>query len=84
VFFVVPLTNRYLKACTIVLLLQTAVGFAGFLFHGIADLHGPSRSFFQNIVNGAPPFAPLLFPNLMILALIGLWVVRQISPSLPQ
>jgi hypothetical protein len=77
VFFFVPLTERYLKACSAVMVLQAAIGVAGFLFHAEADLHGVSRSFFQNIVNGAPPFAPLLFPNLMVLALIGLWVVRR-------
>ncbi|HXS95408.1 MAG TPA: hypothetical protein VN736_12450 [Candidatus Limnocylindrales bacterium] len=73
VFFLVPLTKHYLTACTIVLLLQAVVGVAGFALHAQADLHGPSRNVFQNIVNGAPPFAPLLFPNLMVLGLIGLW-----------
>ena len=61
----------------IVLLLQAAVGVTGFVIHGVADLHGPSRGFFQNIVNGAPPFAPLLFPNLVVLGLIGLWVIHR-------
>jgi hypothetical protein len=75
VFFFVPTTARYLKACAIVMLAQAVVGGIGFLLHAEADLHGPSRSFFQNIVNGAPPFAPLLLPNLMLLGLIGLWVV---------
>ena len=77
VFFFVPVAGRYLKACAIVLLMQGAAGVAGFVFHAEADLHGPSRSFFQNIVNGAPPFAPLLLPNLMVLSLIGLWVIRR-------
>jgi len=77
VFYFVPTTLRYLKACAMVMLLQAVVGTLGFLFHAIADLHGPSRSFFQNVVNGAPPFAPLLLPNLMLLALIGLWVVGR-------
>jgi len=76
VFFFVPLTNRYLTACGIVMLLQAVVGGTGFVLHREADLHGVSRSFFQNVVNGAPPFAPLLLPNLMILALIGLWVIH--------
>jgi hypothetical protein len=77
VFFFVPLTTRYLTACTVVLLLQGVVGAGGFVFHAVADLHGPSRSLFQNVVDGAPPFAPLLLPNLMILGLIGLWAVRR-------
>ena len=77
VFFFVPLTNRYLKACVIVLLLQAVIGLAGFVFHAEADLHGPSRSFFQNVVNGAPPFAPLLLPNLTMLGFIGLWAIHR-------
>jgi hypothetical protein len=77
VFFIAPVSTRYLKACTAVILLQALVGLSGFAFHVMADLHGPSRSFFQNVVNGAPPFAPLLLPNLMVLALIGLWAMRS-------
>ncbi len=79
VFFVVAPTARYLRACTGILLLQAVVGLAGFVFHANADLHGPSKSFFQNVVDGAPPFAPLLLPNLMVLGLIGLWAVRRRS-----
>jgi hypothetical protein len=79
VFFFVPATSRYVRACTAVLLLQAAVGLLGFAFHAEADLHGPSRSFFQNIIDGAPPFAPLLLPNLMVLGLIGLWGVRRLN-----
>jgi hypothetical protein len=76
VFFVVSLSQRYLTWCALVVLAQAAVGICGFAFHLLADVHGPSRSFFQNVVNGAPPFAPLLLPNLMVLALIGLWVLH--------
>ena len=54
-----------------------AVGILGFVFHGIADIHGPSKSLFENVVSGAPPIAPLLFPNLVLLGLIGLWVYNQ-------
>lgn len=74
VFFFVPATARYLKACAAVLAIQVLIGAVGFLLHAEADLHGPSRSFFQNVVNGAPPFAPLLLPNLAMLGAIGLWV----------
>jgi hypothetical protein len=77
VFFFVPVTRRYLKVCAVVLAVQAVVGLVGFTLHALADLHGVSRSFFQNVVDGAPPFAPLLFPNLMVLAVIGLWVVRR-------
>jgi hypothetical protein len=55
-----------------VLFVQILVGGLGFLLHAWADWHGPAGSFFQNILSGAPPFAPLLLPNLSILGFIGI------------
>ena len=76
-FLLIPLvravTGSYLLVCTAVMLLQAAVGVLGFVYHALADIHGPSKSLFENVVSGAPPMAPLLFPNLVLLALIGLW-----------
>ena len=66
--------NRpFLKACVIVMGVQILVGAAGFVLHLIADIKGPAPSLTQNIIYGAPVFAPLLFANLAILALVGLW-----------
>ncbi len=42
--------------------------------HASADLHGPSKKLLENIVDGAPPMAPLLFPNLALLGCMALWV----------
>lgn len=66
----------YLNVCAVVLLVQALVGVTGFALHFDADLHGVSRSLFQNVIDGAPPFAPLLFPNLALLGWIGLWTLR--------
>jgi hypothetical protein len=55
-----------------VLFLQILVGGLGFLLHSWADVRGPAGTFFQNIISGAPPFAPLLLPNLAILGFIGI------------
>ena len=75
-------TYAYLALCAFVLVIQALVGVAGFVFHAAANLRGPSASVFQNLINGAPPLAPLLFPNLAALALVGLWVFsRQIGPK---
>ena len=63
--------------CAIVLILQALVGVLGFLLHVIADLEGPSSRVFENIVHGAPPFAPWLFPNLVLLSLIALWALHR-------
>jgi hypothetical protein len=67
----------FLGLCALVLLAQAAIGVLGFLLHGMADLHGPSANLFQNVVHDAPPFAPLLLPNLVVLALIALWVLNK-------
>jgi len=75
--FLVRVESRYLMLCAGILILQAVVGVLGFLLHMEADLEGPSNNMFQNIVHGAPPFAPLLFPNLVLLSLIALWVLRQ-------
>ena len=77
--FAVRVGRRFLGLCALVLLAQAGVGVLGFLLHGLADMYGPSASLFQNAVHGAPPFAPLLFPNLVILALIALWVLSRFA-----
>jgi hypothetical protein len=75
--FLVRIKRAFLSACTGVLLLQAAVGLLGFYYHTAANLHGPAPSMFDNFVYGAPALAPLLFPNLVLLAFIGLWVWRS-------
>ena len=40
-----------------------------------ANLIAPGSSLFDRLVNGAPPMALLLFPNLVGLAFIGLWAL---------
>jgi hypothetical protein len=75
--FVVKVEPRYLTLCAAILILQAFVGVLGFGLHVVADVEGPSSKLFENIVHGAPPFAPLLFPNLVLLSLIALWVLRQ-------
>lgn len=68
-------TRRYLDLCLVVLFGQSLVGVLGFWFHLQANLLEPGRSLFGKLVNGAPPLAPLLFPNLAGLAFIGLWAL---------
>ena len=78
-FLLVPLvltvTRRFLDVCLIVMLTQALVGILGFGFHVQANLVGPGHDLFDKLVNGAPPMAPLLFPNLVGLALIGMWAL---------
>jgi hypothetical protein len=70
--FFVRVRRAYVIACAVVLLVQVAAGALGFYFHTAANLHGPSRSLFDNSVYGAPAMAPLVLPNLTLLAFIGL------------
>ncbi len=64
------------RATLWVLALQAAVGVLGSALHGAANLHRPGADLWQQILYGAPAFAPLLFTNLALLALIGLAPLR--------
>ena len=81
-FLAVALVERnegFLRICGAVLGLQLVVGVSGFYFHLVADINGLSSSMFENFVHGAPVFAPLLFVDLMLLAMIGLWDVITVG-----
>jgi len=75
--FVMRVSREFIELCAAVLLLEAAVGLWGFILHTDANLRGPSIHAFDNFVNGAPPMAPLLFPNLMVLGIIALWQLRN-------
>ncbi len=85
-FLVVPfmtaVPRSYLGICAVVLVCQAVVGVIGFLLHAAADLRGPGVTLVERILSGAPPMAPLLFPNLVILALIAVLArSRHLAPS---
>jgi len=81
--FLVPVTRRYLALCALVLLVEAAVGVLGFFLHNTANLRGPSLSIFENFTAGAPPMAPLLFPNLALLGWMGLWSLSHHLDATP-
>jgi len=80
-FLSVPLLIRvsrtFLDATAAVLIVQAGIGLWGFVLHAIGNLKGPSIHAFDNFIYGAPPLAPLLFPNLTVLGIIGLWQWRN-------
>jgi hypothetical protein len=76
-----PVGRRYLWLCVAVMALQVTVGIAGFFFHAVANLHGGSASMLENVVNGAPPMAPMLFPNLALLGTYALWSYSRFLPG---
>jgi len=74
---VLPVSRLYIDLCAAVLVLEAGVGLWGFVLHTMGNLQGPSVHAFDNFIYGAPPMAPLLFPNLMLLGIIGLWQLRN-------
>ncbi len=83
-FLIVPMLMRvsrqYIDLCAAILLLEAGVGLWGFILHASGNLRGPSIHAFDNFIYGAPPMAPLLFPNLMVLGIIALWQLRSTEP----
>ncbi len=79
-FLSVPLfmrvSRQYVDLCIAILLLEAGVGLWGFVLHAAGNLRGPSIHAFDNFIYGAPPMAPLLFPNLRVLGVIALWCLR--------
>lgn len=65
----------FYRLCLAVMVLEMLIGVLGLVLHGLADLRAPGDSLRDRFLYGAPIFAPLLFPNLAILAAIGLWEV---------
>ena len=47
----------------------------------LGNLRGPSIQAFDSFIYAAPPLAPLLFPNLVILGIIALWGLRAVTAS---
>jgi len=79
-FLAIPLFTRvsrfFIDVSAAILVLEAGVGLWGFVLHASGNLRGPSIHAFDNFIYGAPPMAPLLFPNLMVLGIIGLWQLR--------
>lgn len=84
-FLCVPVLMRvsrlFIDLSAAVLVAEAAVGLWGFVLHTAGNLQGPSVHAFDNFIYGAPPMAPLLFPNLMVLGIIGLWQLRNLESS---
>ncbi len=72
-------SRKYIHLCAAILLLEAGVELWGFVLHAMENLRGPSVHPFDNFIYGAPPMAPLLFPNLMVLGVSALWQVRRVA-----
>jgi hypothetical protein len=69
----------FLRLCLWVMALEAAVGVAGLVLHFFADANRGAASWLERFIYGAPPFAPMLFADLALLAAIGLWAMLRPS-----
>jgi hypothetical protein len=74
--FVTHVNTAFLRVCVAILILQGLVGILGFVLHSREMLRHSSGTLLDRVLNGPPPLAPLLFPNLVILGLIALWAMH--------
>ena len=72
-------SKKFLTLCVSILLLEAGIGVWGFLLHAQRNLTGPSIHVFDNFIYGAPPMAPLLFPNLVVLGWLALWRLGEFA-----
>jgi hypothetical protein len=77
--FLVQVNRTFIAISAVVMFLQIFVGLAGAYLHTVANLHGPATSQLENFIHGAPAMAPLLLPNLTLLAWIGLWRMWELA-----
>ncbi len=73
----VRVSRKFIWLCAAIMLAEAVVGVWGFVLHAERNLRGPSTHPFRNFIYGAPPLAPFLFPNLMLLGLIALWRLQE-------
>jgi len=64
-----------------VIVAQLAVGLLGFYLHVRGNFARPAESTWESFLYGAPAFAPLLFNDLALLGLLGLWAQSQTGPG---
>jgi hypothetical protein len=65
--------------CFWVMLAQVGVGLLGAFLHVRANLSQPLGTLWQKFLYGAPAFAPVLFADLAMLAMLALWALAQPS-----
>ena len=53
------------------------VGLVGFALHAASIVRHPGGRIIERLSTSAPLMAPLLFPNLALLALMSLWVLAR-------
>ncbi|MEO6599741.1 MAG: hypothetical protein ABIQ16_07705 [Polyangiaceae bacterium] len=78
-----PGDPRLRRVCAWLMLGEALLGVLGFAFHVYADVYTrPGATLHDRVIYGAPPFAPLLFSNLALLASLGLWSLANVGRAL--
>jgi len=72
-----PCNASFLTLCGLILALNGLTGVVGFYLHLSANLAAPAPSVKETFLYGAPVFAPLLFPNLALLGILGIMGVSR-------
>jgi len=68
--------------CAGLMLVEVVVGVVGAFYHARGNLSSPAPGLWEKFLYGAPAFAPLLFADLALLALLALWALgRQTRPA---
>jgi hypothetical protein len=62
----------FLRYCLILMTVEIGVGLAGWILHLVSVIKSPMASLWDRVVYSAPIFAPMLFADLAILAMIGI------------
>ena len=75
---VVPDDRALIVVSAWVIAAQIAVGLLGFVYHVRANLAQPAESLWSRFLYGAPAFAPLLFADLALLALLSFWALIRV------
>lgn len=76
-------SREWLQRSALIMLAQIAVGVLGCWYHARALTASPMDSLWEKLIYGAPLFAPLLFADLALLALVGLWSLRPSHVPVP-
>lgn len=76
--------NRvYLQLCIGLMVIETLVGIIGWILHLMAIAKSPMDTVWDRIIYSAPVFAPLLFADLALLAIIGLGTMYARASTSP-
>ena len=68
-----PIHPPFLKVCVVILIINGLAGLLGFFLHLLVDLRSAELSIRDKFIYGAPVFAPLLFVDLALLGMLGIW-----------